>query len=561
MSLKDQFGKDVLLTGWGHSRFGKLTDETLESLIVQVATEAIGNAGIEAGQIDEIYLGQFNSGMMPLAFPSSLALQVSDQLANVPSTRVENACASGSAAFQQGTKSLLAGTAKTVLVIGAEKMTQAGADVVGAALLGADYDMAGKASTTGFTGLFAEVAKHYGKRYGYGNGKLGDVLGTIAAKNHRNGVDNPYAQLRKDLGEEFCRTVSDKNPMVADPLRRTDCSPVSDGAAAVVLSVAPTGGATAPVRLAGFGQANDFFPAERRDPTEFAATRASWQRALGMAGVGLEELDFAEVHDCFTIAELLMYEAMGLTERGQGARALEEGWVFKDGKLPVNVSGGLKAKGHPVGATGVSQHVIAAMQLTGTAGAHAVGQPAPGSGAEHGRRGHRQLRQRARSRLESNEGADTAHLPAGMGCICPAFVFPRLRGRPSARLNSFPAHPPQMRGAPMRATIIHGPGDIRVEDRDYPTLQLPTDVIVKVTASCVCGSDLWPYRGVKPTHKPSAIGHEFIGTVESIGEDVKDLAVGDFVIAPFVVSCGECPQCLERRHGRLRPPRRLGRQG
>ncbi|MHA7221667.1 acetyl-CoA acetyltransferase [Arthrobacter sp. RHLT1-20] len=364
MSLREQFGKDILLTGWGHSRFGKLTDETLESLIIQVASEAIGNAGIEPGRIDEIYLGQFNSGMMSLAFPSSLALQVSEQLANVPSTRVENACASGSAAFQQGTKSLLAGTAKTVLVIGAEKMTQAGADVVGAALLGADYDMAGKASSTGFTGLFAEVAKHYEKRYG----PVSDVLGTIAAKNHRNGVDNPYAQLRKDLGEEFCRTVSDKNPMVADPLRRTDCSPVSDGAAAVVLSLAPTGGATAPVRLAGFGHANDFFPAERRDPTEFAATRASWQRALGMAGVGLEDLDFAEVHDCFTIAELLMYEAMGLTERGQGARAVEEGWVFKDGKLPVNVSGGLKAKGHPVGATGVSQHVIAAMQLTGTAG-------------------------------------------------------------------------------------------------------------------------------------------------------------------------------------------------
>ena len=366
MSLQEQFGKDVLLTGWGHSRFGKLTDETLESLIVQVATEAIANAGIEPGQIDEIYLGQFNSGMMPLAFPSSLALQVSADLANVAATRVENACASGSAAFQQGTKSLLAGTAKTVLVIGAEKMTHAGADVVGAGLLGADYDMAGKASTTGFTGLFAEVAKHYGKRYG--DGILGDVLGSIAAKNHRNGVDNPYAQLRKDLGEDFCRTVSDKNPMVADPLRRTDCSPVSDGAAAVVLSTSPTGGATAPVRLAGFGHANDFFPASRRDPVAFNATRVSWQRALTMAGVGLAGLDFAEVHDCFTIAELLMYEAMGLTEPGQGARAIEEGWVYKDGKLPINVSGGLKAKGHPVGATGVSQHVIAAMQLTGTAG-------------------------------------------------------------------------------------------------------------------------------------------------------------------------------------------------
>ncbi|MEV8084289.1 acetyl-CoA acetyltransferase [Pseudarthrobacter oxydans] len=373
MSLQEQFGKDVLLTGWGHSRFGKLADETLESLIVQVATEAIAGAGIEPGQIDEIYVGQFNSGMMPLAFPSSLALQVSPDLANVPATRVENACASGSAAFQQGTKSLLAGTARTVLVIGAEKMTHAGADVVGAGLLGADYDMAGKASTTGFTGLFAEVAKHYGKRYGDGN--LGDVLGSIAAKNHRNGVDNPYAQLRKDLGEEFCRTVSDKNPMVADPLRRTDCSPVSDGAAAVVLSVSPTGGATAPVRLAGFGQASDFFPAARRDPTAFAATRVSWQRALGMAGVELADLDFAEVHDCFTIAELLMYEAMGLTAPGQGARAIDEGWVFKDGKLPINVSGGLKAKGHPVGATGVSQHVISAMQLTGTAGGMQLATP------------------------------------------------------------------------------------------------------------------------------------------------------------------------------------------
>jgi acetyl-CoA C-acetyltransferase len=365
MSLRSQFDKDVLLTGWGHSKFGKLTGETLESLIVQVATEAIDGAGIDAGQIDEIYVGQFNSGMMPLAFPSSLALQVSDKLANVPATRVENACASGSAAFQQGVKSLLAGTAKTVLVIGAEKMTDAGADVVGAALMGADYDNAGTPSTTGFTGLFAEVAKAYEKRYG----PVGDTLGTIAAKNHHNGMANPYAHLHKDFGEEFCRTVSDKNPMVAAPLRRTDCSPVSDGAAALIITTQPGSGArTDAVRLAGFGQANDFMPAVRRDPTEFAAVRASWQRALAMAGVTLEDMDFLEVHDCFTIAELLMYEALGITGDGQGARALEEGWVFKDGKLPVNVSGGLKSKGHPVGATGVSQHVIAAMQLTGTAG-------------------------------------------------------------------------------------------------------------------------------------------------------------------------------------------------
>jgi acetyl-CoA C-acetyltransferase len=366
MSLKEQFGKDILLTGWGHSPFGKLTDETLESLIVGVAREAIANAGLEPGQIDEVYLGQFNSGMVPLGFASSLALQVADELANVPATRVENACASGSAAVQQGAKSLLAGTARNVLVIGAEKMTHAGADVVGAALLGADYEAAGKPSSTGFAGLFAETAKHYQKRYG----DVGDVLGSIAAKNHRNGVANPYAQLRKDLGEEFCQTVSDKNPVVAEPLRRTDCSPVSDGAAAVVLSTeAPrSGAAAAAVRLAGFGHANDFMPAEKRDPTAFAGSRAAWQRALGMAGVGLEDLDLAEVHDCFTIAELIMYEVMGLTAAGEGRRAIEEGMVYRDGKLPVNLSGGLKAKGHPVGATGVSQHVVTAMQLSGTAG-------------------------------------------------------------------------------------------------------------------------------------------------------------------------------------------------
>src|SRR6476661_342715 len=370
MSLKDQFGKDVLLTGWGHTRFGKLTDETLESLIVQVATEAIGNAGIEAGQIDEVYVGQFNSGMMPLAFPSSLALQVSDQLANVPATRVENACASGSAAFQQGVKSLLAGTAKTVLVIGAEKMTDAGAEVVGAALMGADYELAGTASSTGFAGIFAEVARHYEKRHG----PVGDTLGLIAAKNHRNGVLNPYAQLRKDLGAEFCQTVSEKNPVVAEPLRRTDCSPVSDGAAAVVLTTQPTSGAaTAPVRLAGFGHANDFLPAAKRDPLEFAGSVAAWERAMAMAGTGLDDLDLAEVHDCFTIAELVLYEVMGLTPRGEGRRAIEEGWVEPEGRLPVNLSGGLKAKGHPVGATGVSQHVLAAMQLSGTAGQMQLG--------------------------------------------------------------------------------------------------------------------------------------------------------------------------------------------
>lgn len=365
MSVRSRFGKDVLISGWGHSRFGKLADQTLESLIVGVARDAIEGAGLAASDIDEIYVGHFNSGLLPLTFVSSLGLQLSDSLANVPATHVENACASGSAAVQQGIKSILAATARTVLVIGAEKMTHAPAAQVGAALLGADYDAAGHQSDTGFAGLFATTATAYQNRFG----DIGDVLGSIAAKNHRNGVANPYAQIRKDLGEQFCQTVSDKNPMVASPLRRTDCSPISDGAAALVLTVAPSAHTrTAPVRINGFGQANDFLPAQKRDPVAFAGSVAAWNRAMTMADSNLEDLDLLELHDCFTIAELIMYEAIGLTPTGEGHRAIEEGWVYRDGKLPINLSGGLKSKGHPVGATGVSQHVLAAMQLSGTAG-------------------------------------------------------------------------------------------------------------------------------------------------------------------------------------------------
>ncbi len=366
MTLRDQYGTDVLLTGWAHSQFGKLADRDLESLIVEVAAGAVLDAGLEFRDIDAIFVGQFNSGMVPLAFVSSLALQATDDWFGTPATHVENACASGSAAFQQGVTSLLAGRARNVLVIGAEKMTHAPAAVVGAGLLGADYELAGHESTTGFAGLFAHVAQAYSDAYG----DCSDTLALIAAKSHRNAMDNPYAHLRKDLGYEFCRDVSDRNPLVAAPLRRTDCSPVSDGAAAVVLSSSPSANAAhAPVRLTGMGHANDFLPAAKRDPLAFAATRAAWDQALGMAGISLGDLDLIELHDCFTIAELNLYEVLGIAERGKGRQAIEEGWVLADGRLPVNRSGGLKSKGHPVGATGVSQHVIAAQQLTGKAGA------------------------------------------------------------------------------------------------------------------------------------------------------------------------------------------------
>ena len=182
-------------------------------------------------------------------------------------------------------------------------------------------------------------------------------------------MDNPYAQMRKDLGYDFCRTVSERNPYVAPPLKRTDCSLVSDGAAALVLTDEDTARAMGKaVRFRAAVHVNDFLPLSRRDPTQFDGAARAWSGALEAAGLGLDDLSFAEVHDCFTIAELLAYEAMGLAAPGQGARAVLDGTTAAGGRLPVNRSGGLKAKGHPVGATGVSMHAIAAMQLTGQAG-------------------------------------------------------------------------------------------------------------------------------------------------------------------------------------------------
>ncbi|MFF5229935.1 thiolase domain-containing protein [Dactylosporangium sp. NPDC000521] len=360
---------DVLITGWAHSKFGKL-EEGIESLVVSVAVEAIASAGLEPEQIDAIYYGQFNAGMHPLAFGSSLALQAGDGLWGKPATRVENACASGAAAVHQGILALRAAAARNVLVIGAEKMTHAGAELVGACLLGADYDTAGGTSSTGFAGLFAKVADEYSLRFG----DCSDTLGTIAAKSHHNALDNPYAHLRKPLDEAFCRTESAANPRVVGILRRTDCSPVSDGAAAVVLGRERSPAARHPaVRFLGVGQANDYLPADRRDPVAFAASRVAWNRAMAMAELETGDLSFLEVHDCFTIAELVLYETLGLAAPGAGARLLDDGVVFRDGALPVNPSGGLKSKGHPVGATGVSQHVLAAMQLSGTAGALQLG--------------------------------------------------------------------------------------------------------------------------------------------------------------------------------------------
>ncbi len=353
------------IVGWSHLAFGKREEDDLESLIVAAARDAIGDAGIAAGDIDEIFVGNFNGGFVRQEFPSSLVLQADPALRFKRATRVENACATGSAAIHQAIRAIEAKQSRLVLVVGAEKMTERSGEEIGDILIRGSYVKEEGGTSGGFAGVFARIAQQYFQRYG----DRSEALARIAAKNHRNGLANPYAQLRKDLDFAFCNTVSDKNPMVAPPLRRTDCSLVSDGAAAVVLADVET--ALAMEKAVIFRAAehvNDFLPMSRRDMTWLEGCEEAWRRAFRQAGATLDDLDVVETHDCFTIAELMQYEAMGLTPRGEGARAIEEGWTEKDGRLPVNPSGGLKSKGHPIGATGVSMHVMAAMQASGRAG-------------------------------------------------------------------------------------------------------------------------------------------------------------------------------------------------
>jgi len=353
------------IVGWAHSPFGKLTGESVESLIVNVTERALADAGIAAKDVDEIILGHFNAGFSPQDFTASLVLQASPDLRFKRALRVENACATGSAAVHQGIKAIDAGAARIVLAVGVEQMTATPGPEIGRNLLKASYVREEADIEGGFAGVFGKIAGLYFQKYG----DQSDALAMIAAKNHKNGVGNPYAQMRKDLGYEFCRTESEKNPFVAGPLKRTDCSLVSDGAAAVVLADIETAlSMKKAVAFRATEHVQDFLPMSKRDILKFEGCALAWQRALARSGLSLNDLSLVETHDCFTIAELIEYEAMGLTPEGQGAIAIKEGWTQKDGKLPVNPSGGLKAKGHPIGATGVSMHALAAMQLMQSAG-------------------------------------------------------------------------------------------------------------------------------------------------------------------------------------------------
>lgn len=352
------------IIGWGHNKFGRNDTQSTEDMIAEVVSEAISHAQVDPKDIDNIVVGTFNNGFQKQDFHGALPAINCEVLKHVPSLRVENACATGSAAIHTALNSIEAKRSKLNLVVGVEKMTDRSTKEAGDILLGASYRKEEDKIDGGFAGVFAQITDTYFQRYG----DQTKYLSKIAAKNHKNGAVNQYAHMQVDLGFDFCNKVSEKNPLVAPPLKRSDCSMISDGAAALIIADDELAlEAEKAISFKARVQMNDLMPMSKRDKTEFRGASLSWKKALSDAQVNLMDLSFVETHDCFTIAELIEYEAMGLTQRGEGYKVLEEGTVYKDGKLPINPSGGLKAKGHPVGATGVSQHVMACMQLVGEA--------------------------------------------------------------------------------------------------------------------------------------------------------------------------------------------------
>ncbi len=380
---------ETCIVGWAHSPFGKLEEPDVEALIGRVAGAAIADAGVAPAEIDAAFVGLFNNGFSRQDFPSSLVAQSVPELRFKPATRYENACASGSAAIHGARDFLAARRGRFALVVGVEKMTATPGPQIGDNLLGAAYRREEGDIPAGFAGVFGRIAE----RYFQAHGDQSDALAAIAAKNHKNGVDNPYAQMRKDLGFEFCRRVSERNPYVAPPLKRTDCSLVSDGAAALVLTDEATARAMGKaVRFRAAVHVNDFLPLSKRDPTRFEGAAEAWRRALDAAGVSLDDLSFVELHDCFTIAELIAYEAMGLTPvrpgRAGGAGRLDGRGRSAAGQ-PLRRAEGEGPSGGGHGRFDARDRGDAAHRR---GRCHAVAAHRPCRRVQHGRRCGRQLR-------------------------------------------------------------------------------------------------------------------------------------------------------------------------
>ncbi|MHB8619051.1 MAG: thiolase domain-containing protein [Chloroflexota bacterium] len=351
-----------MVVGAAETKFGKL-DASFRDLAVEAARAAMADAGVEPSDIDAMYLGTFSPGTFIRQEHAAPLVASMLGLEQVPSTRTEAACASGGTAFLQALLAVGSGIYETVLVVGAEKMSATPIDQTTEILAeAADWESESRAGAT-FPSLFALMARRHMHQYGTSR----EHLSAVAIKNHHNAMRNPYAQFHREITEADIAASA----MVADPLTLYDCSPVTDGAAAVVVTT-PQRAARFPGRPApvlGFGQASDSLSLFRRDDmTSLLAARTAAQRAYSMAGMTPGEVSFAEVHDCFTIAEIIATEDLGFFPRGEGGPAASDGQTALHGSIPVNASGGLKGKGHPVGATGVSQIVETVFQLRGTAG-------------------------------------------------------------------------------------------------------------------------------------------------------------------------------------------------
>ncbi len=360
----------VCVIGTGHTKFGKL-DKDIYSLIVEAGREALKDSGVEAEKIGGIFIANYDAGgFNNQGHLGPVAVDIDPDLRFKETYRIETACASGSAAIKSAINAIESGEMDFALVIGAEKMTSLPTSGVAKVLATGSYWVEEGSKGMTFPGLFAEFAKGYMEHYGFNEDEIRLMFAKISSKNHRNALKNPLAQLPLDISyEDILNLPDEKNPVIAYPLRLYDCSLISDGAAAVVLTKKENAISLKDkvVEIASIECATDYLPLSKRLNYEFTAAKVAVNKAFEKAKVKIGDIDFAEVHDCFTIAELLAYETMGLTEDGKGHIALEEGLVYADGKLPVNLSGGLKAKGHPVGATGVSMAVVVTRQLIGNA--------------------------------------------------------------------------------------------------------------------------------------------------------------------------------------------------
>lgn len=352
--------REVAVIGVGMNKWGELWDSSHRDIFVDSALLALDDAGVD--HIDSMYVGCMSSGLF--VGQEHIASMFADYLgqASIPSTRIESACASGGLALRQGFIEVASGVSDIVLVGGIEKMTDVGGNEATYALgTAADQEYEGYHGIT-FPGLYALIARAHMHRYG----TTREQLAMVAVKNHKNGAKNPLAQFPFEISvEQVLNSV-----MVADPLRILDCSPITDGAAALILCPVEKAKELGKpvVKITGTGHATDNIAlAQRKDITWLEATYLAAQQAYKMSGKKPEDIDVLEVHDCFTIAEICVTEAIGYFEKGQGGKAVESGQTAADGERPVNVSGGLKSKGHPVGATGVAQAIEIVKQLRGEA--------------------------------------------------------------------------------------------------------------------------------------------------------------------------------------------------